>query len=46
MGGGLSGLGARAAMTAPALWQELRADWLRYFGEREPEVTVEVELVR
>lgn len=40
------GLGAKAAMTAPALWQELQEDWLRYFGEREPEVTVEVELVR
>lgn len=40
------GLGAKAAVTAPALWQELQDDWARHFGEREPEVAVEVELVR
>lgn len=40
------GLGAKAAVTAPAQWQKLKEEWPRYFSEREPELTVEVELVR
>ena len=40
------GLGAKAGLTAPALWQELAEDWSGEFARREPELTVKLELVR
>ena len=38
------GLGPRAAMTAPGLWQRLREDWPRRFGEVDARVRVEAVL--
>ena len=39
-----AGLGARAAMAAPELWQRLRGDWPERFGEVETQMRIEVVL--
>ena len=40
------GLGARAGLTSPALWQKLEGDWPAEFSRQIPRVTVDVELIR
>lgn len=39
-----AGLGPRAGLTAPAIWEELEEDWEEIFSRREPIVWVEVDL--
>jgi len=40
------GMGAKAAVTSPRLWQDVRGDWSRRFGEISVTVQVEADLHR
>lgn len=39
------GLGSRAGLTAPGRWSALKGDWPETFGTKNPELTVQVELM-
>lgn len=39
-----TGLGAKAAMTCPAQWQKVRADWPEWFSRVPVEIQVEVKI--